>query len=67
MAKRIKKEKRVDFCESCKYIGNLYNLTHDTHEPFMGVCKLDGFSKIIDRHYCHRYLQRIKEDNEYKN
>lgn len=53
--KRKIKEKRVDFCKSCKHIKDLYNLTHDTNEPFMGVCELDGFSKILDCHFCDKH------------
>ena len=56
MAKK-KIEKRTEFCKTCKYIGNLYK-EDPQGNLFMGVCEIDGFSKILDKHYCDNYKQK---------
>ena len=55
MAKKIK-EKRTEFCNTCKYIKDLYN-TNPEGEFFMGVCELDGFSKLLFHDYCENYTK----------
>ena len=56
MAKK-KIEKRTEFCKTCKHIGNLYK-EDPQGNLFMGVCEIDGFSKILDKHYCDNYKQK---------